>query len=106
MAAAKPAFAAGTVPEASGLAPNSPNPFNSATLITYHLSGAGPVKLVIFNVLGQSVRTLVDESRAAGSYQVRWDARDDGGLLLSTGVYIARLTYPGGAQTQRLLYLK
>ncbi|MDE2888879.1 MAG: T9SS type A sorting domain-containing protein [Gemmatimonadota bacterium] len=105
-AAAKPAFAADAVPEASGLAPNSPNPFNSATLITYHLAGEGAVKLVIYNVLGQPVRTLVDESRAAGSYQVRWDARDDGGALLSTGVYIARLSYPGGAQTQRLLYLK
>ena len=106
VAAAKPAVAAGTVPEASGLAPNSPNPFNSATIITYRLSSPGPVKLVIFNVLGQPVRTLVDESRAAGSYQVRWDARDEGGVLLSTGVYIAHLSYPGGAQTQRLLYLK
>ncbi len=106
VAAAKPVFETGTVPEASGLSPNSPNPFNSATLITYHLAGAGPVKLVIYNVLGQPVRTLVDESRAAGSYQVRWDARDDGGAMLSTGVYIASLSYPGGVQTQRLLYLK
>ena len=105
-AAAKPAFAVEAVPEASGLAPNSPNPFNSATLITYHLSGAGPVKLVIYNVLGQPVRTLVDESRAAGTYKVKWDARDEDGALLSTGVYIAHLSYPGGAQSQRLLYLK
>ena len=105
-AAAKPAFAAEVVPDAGGLSPNSPNPFNSATLITYHLSGAGPVKLVIYNVLGQPVRTLVDESRAAGSYHVTWDARAEGGVLLSTGVYIARLTHPGGVQTQRLLYLK
>ena len=105
-AAAKPAFAAETLPEASGLAPNSPNPFNSATLITYHLSSPGPVKLVIYNVLGQPVRTLVDETRGAGTYHVRWDARDDGGALLSTGVYIAHLSYPGGAQNQRLLYLK
>ena len=104
--AAKPAFAAEEVPEASGLAPNSPNPFNSATLITYHLSSAGPVKLVIYNVLGQPVRTLVDASRAAGRYQVKWDARDKSGALLSTGVYVARLSYPGGVQTQRLLYLK
>ena len=106
VAAAKPAIGAEAVPEASGLSPNSPNPFNSATLIAYHLSGAGPVKLVIYNVLGQPVRTLVDASRVAGSYRVRWDARDDGGVLLSTGVYIARLSYPGGVQTQRLLYLK
>ena len=105
-AAAKPAFGAEAVPEASGLAPNSPNPFNSATLIAYHLSSPGPVKLVIYNLLGQPVRTLVDETRTAGSYQVRWDARDESGALLSTGVYIAHLSYPGGAQTQNLLYLK
>ncbi len=106
VAAAKPVFEAETVPEASGLSPNSPNPFNSATVIAYHLSSEGPVQLVIYNVLGQPVRTLVDETRGAGRYQVKWDARDDGGALLSTGVYIARLSYPGGVQTQRLLYLK
>ena len=95
-----------TVPEVSGLAPNFPNPFNSATLITYHLSSPGPVQLVIYNVLGQPVRTLVDQSQAAGSYQIRWDVLDQRGVSLSTGTYIARLSYPGGVQTQRLLYLK
>ena len=106
VAAAKPAVGAEAAPEASGFSPNSPNPFNSATLITYHLSSPGPVQLVIYNVLGQPVRTLVDQTRGAGRYQVKWDARDEGGALLSTGVYIARLTYPGGAHSQRLLYLK
>ena len=95
-----------TVPEVSGLAPNFPNPFNSATLITYHLSSPGPVQLVIYNVLGQPVRTLVDASQAAGSYQIRWDALDQRGVSLSTGIYIARLSYPGGVQTRRLIYLK
>ena len=95
-----------TVAQASGLAPNFPNPFNSATLITYHLSSPGPVQLVIYNVLGQPIRTLVDESQAAGSYQIRWDVLDQRGGSLSTGIYIARLSYPGGVQTQRLLYLK
>ncbi len=95
-----------TVPEVSGLAPNFPNPFNSTTLITYHLSSPGPVQLVIYNVLGQPVRTLVDQSQAAGSYQIRWDVLDQRGVSLSTGIYIARLSYPGGVQTQRLLYLK
>ena len=105
-AAAKPAFTAEAVPETSGLSANSPNPFNSATLITYRLASPGPVKLVIYNVLGQPVRTLVDQTRGAGAYRVSWDARDDEGALLSTGVYIARLNYPGGVATQRLLYLK
>ena len=106
LAAGKLAIAAEGVPEASGLSPNVPNPFNSATLLTYRVSSPGPVNLMIYNVLGQAVRTLVDASHAAGAYQVRWDARDEGGVLLSTGVYIARLSYPGGVQTQRLLYLK
>ena len=110
LAATKPVLVAETVaetvPEVSGLAPNFPNPFNSATLITYHLSSPGPVQLVIYNVLGQPVRTLVDQSQAAGSYQIRWDVLDQRGVSLSTGIYIARLSYPGGVQTQRLLYLK
>ena len=112
LTASKPVVAAETVtvsetvPEVSGLAPNFPNPFNSATLITYHLSSPGPVQLVIYNVLGQPVRTLVDQSQAAGSYQIRWDVLDQRGVSLSTGIYIARLSYPGGVQTQRLLYLK
>ena len=104
--AAETVLSAETVPEVGGLAPNFPNPFNSATLITYHLSSPGPVQLVIYNVLGQPVRTLVDESQAAGSYQIRWDVLDQRGVSLSTGIYIARLSYPGGVQTQRLLYLK
>ena len=62
LTASKPVLAAATVPEVSGLAPNFPNPFNSATLITYHLSSPGPVQLVIYNVLGQPVRTLVNQS--------------------------------------------
>ena len=112
LAASKPVLAAETVavsetvPEVSGLAPNFPNPFNSATMITYHLASPGPVQLVIYNVLGQPVRTLVDASQAAGSYQIRWDVLDQRGVSLSTGIYIARLSYPGGVQTQRLLYLK
>ena len=99
-------LAAAKVAATSGLAPNVPNPFNSATQIAYHLSSPGPVRLVIYNVLGQPVRTLVDQFQAAGSYQVQWDARDQRGVSLSSGVYITRLSYPGGEQTQRLLYLK
>ncbi len=102
----EPLAAAKAVAATSGLAPNVPNPFNSATQIAYHLSNPGPVRLVIYNVLGQPVRTLVDQFQAAGSYQVQWDARDQRGVSLSSGVYITRLSYPGGVQTQRLLYLK
>ena len=89
-----------------GLLPNAPNPFNASTLIPYRLVTPGAVRLEIYNLLGQPVRTLVDQFQDAGSYRVPWDARDQGGATVAAGVYIVRLHYPGGVQTQRLLYLK
>lgn len=94
------------LPALSGLAPNYPNPFNSGTRLVYRLADPGPVRLEVFNVLGQRVRTLVDEFRKAGSYEVHWDARDQGGAPAAAGVYVTRLQHPGGEQTRRLLLLK
>ena len=64
------------------------------------------MRLEIYNVLGQRVRTLVEKFQNAGSYQVRWDARDQDGPLAAVGVYVARLQYSGGEQTRPLLLLK
>ena len=100
--ASKPALADGP----PGLAPNAPNPFNASTLIPYRLDADGPVRLVIYNLLGQSIRTLVDEAQAAGAYRVRWDARDGRGAAVAAGVYFIRLHYPDGVQTRRMLYLE
>ncbi len=84
----------GGLPAASGLDPNYPNPFNGVTRITYRLADPGPVRLDVYNVLGQPVHTLVSEVQAAGVYQVSWDARDQRGAEAGTGVYLARLQYP------------
>ena len=100
------AAAAKVVATSSGLAPNFPNPFNSRTLIPYRLATPGAVRLEIYNLLGQPIRTLVDQYQDAGFYKVHWDARDRRGALVSAGMYLVRLHYPGGVQTQRLLYLK
>ncbi len=91
---------------ASGLDPNFPNPFNASTQIAYRLATPGPVRLEIYNVLGQPVHTLVDGFQAAGFHQVHWDARDQWGVPVAAGVYLSRLHYPGGVQTRRLLLLK
>ncbi len=93
-------------PATSSLSPNYPNPFNTSTQIAYHLATPGPVRLTIYNILGQPVRTLVNQFQPAGFYQVRWDARDQRGTALAAGVYLVRLHYPGGEQTRRLLLLK
>lgn len=92
-------------PEA-GLAPNFPNPFNSSTLIVYQLADPGPVRLEIFNSLGQHLRTLVADTQAAGRYVIQWDARDRRGEDVAAGVYLMRLLHPGGVDARRMLYLK
>ena len=88
------------------LLPNYPNPFNSSTQIAYRLAAPGLVRLTIYNALGQAVRTMVDQVQGPGEYQVAWDARDQQGTLVASGVYLMRLQYPSGRQTRRLLCLK
>ena len=85
----------------SSLGPNVPNPFNQTTQIPYRLVEPGRVRLVIYNAVGQPVRTLVDGFREAGSYEVVWNAGD-----IASGVYWARLSGPRSAATRRLLLLK
>ena len=83
------------VPTAYALSDNYPNPFNPATSIQYSvISGQSPphVSLKIYNLLGQEVRTLVDEVQEAGYYRVYWDGNDDRGEQVSSGMYFYRLT--------------
>ena len=95
-----------TVPTQTALLANYPNPFNSRTHIAYRLAAPGPVRLSVYNALGQPVRALVDEFQDAGAYQVAWDARDDRGASVSSGVYLTGLRHAHGMQARRLLYLK
>ncbi len=79
------------VAEDVALVHNYPNPFNSATTIKYALPQASAVRLDIFNVAGQMVRTLVAKRQEAGRYAVHWDATDDRGHRVSSGIYFYRL---------------
>ncbi len=94
------------LPTRTVLQANYPNPFNSTTQLPYRLAAPGPVRLVIYNTLGQPVRILVDEFQAVGRYQVQWDGRDQYGSAVAAGVYVGRLHFPGEVQTRRMLYLK
>lgn len=96
-----------TRPEAFALANNYPNPFNPATTIKYALPEASTVRLEVFNVVGQVVRTLVADHQNAGRYVVQWDAANDNGHSLSSGIYFYRLQAGGEfLEVKKMLLLK
>ena len=96
-----------TRPEVFALANNYPNPFNPATTIKYALPQAADVALTVYNVLGQPVRTLVAEHQSAGRYVVEWDATNNSGHSLSSGMYFYRLEAGGEfREVKKMLLLK
>ncbi len=81
------------LPDKFALYQNYPNPFNSSTTIKYELPvGEHQVRLMIYDLLGHKVRSLVDEdNQQAGAYQINWNGRDDAGKAVTSGVYFYRL---------------
>lgn len=94
------------VPDQYELKQNHPNPFNASTLIQFTNRRDGRVKLEVFNILGQSVRTLMDEWRAYGTYAVDWDGRDQNGRAVSSGMYFYRLTSGEFSDVKKMVLLK
>ncbi|MBD3224988.1 MAG: T9SS type A sorting domain-containing protein, partial [Caldithrix sp.] len=81
---------------------NYPNPFNPSTTIRYALPKASDVQLIVYNMLGQKVATLVSQKQSPGTYTAQWDASD-----FASGIYIYRLkTDQGFTQAKRLLLIK
>ncbi len=80
-----------TIPEEFSLSQNYPNPFNPNTTIEYFLPKDAKVKLVIYNILGEEVITLVNDHKSAGIYKINWNAKDNFGRSLSSGVYFYEL---------------
>jgi hypothetical protein len=85
---------------------NYPNPFNPETTIEYSLPVNSDVKLIIYSVLGERVRTLLQTHQAAGNYKVQWDGRSDTGTKVSTGIYFYELTAFGTKKIRKLLLLQ
>ncbi len=95
------------VPEEFALKANYPNPFNPSTNIDYQLSEAGHVSLVIYDLTGNVVSTLVNENQPGGYYKAVWNGRNSRGMPVATGVYFYRLT--AGAdfvETQKMVLMK
>jgi Ca-activated chloride channel homolog len=100
------AASAGNVPGETQLLQNYPNPFNPSTTIRYRLESMSPVPvaLIVYDVLGRSVRTLVAETKTAGEYFVEWNGMDDRGRPVASGTYLYRLT-AGTQLTTRAMVL-
>ena len=94
------------LPDQYGLNRNAPNPFNPSTLIGYQLPEAGLVRLAIYNLLGQEVRVLVNETKEAGSFTATWDGTDALGRRVASGVYLYRIHAGEFSASRRMLLLK
>ena len=94
------------VPTAFALAQNYPNPFNPETTITYDVAEGSPVRLEVYNVMGQLVHTLVNEQQAAGRYRVVWSGMDAQSRQVASGVYFYRLQTEGFSAVKKLMLLK
>jgi hypothetical protein len=94
--------------EGFSLSDNYPNPFNPETKIRYTVDNgkARPVVLRVYNVLGQTVKTLVDEPKARGIYEVTWDGRDESGDEVASGVYFYKLEAGDFVQTKKMVLIR
>ncbi len=94
------------IPTVFSLGQNYPNPFNPLTQIPYEVDQSGNTTIDIYNVLGQLVRTLVDDWREPGSYIVEWDGRADNGQRVVSGVYLYQLRLGSQEQSRKMIFLQ
>jgi flagellar hook assembly protein FlgD len=85
---------------------NRPNPFKQRTVINFQLSMPGHVSIIIYNVAGQRVRTLVDQFQVPGYHVESWDGRDDRARALASGVYVYRLQAGGASAVRRMTMIR
>lgn len=93
-------------PGRASLYQNRPNPFRSATALAYQLPARQHVRVSVYNVAGQRVRTLVDGVQEAGSHSVAWDGRDNANSRVSAGVYFCALETDGGVISRKMILVK
>ena len=95
-----------SLPKSFELLQNYPNPFNPGTTIKYQLPKSTEVSLKIYNLLGQLVKTLVDEKQAAGHYTVRWDGRDNNRRQVASGVYFVSLRTKHFVKSNKMIIMR
>jgi hypothetical protein len=94
------------LPALFSVAQNYPNPFNSRTVIQFELSQAAPVRIDIFNALGQRVNTLANCRYAPGRHSVVWSGENAGGTEVASGVYFYRVQSGSQVTSRKMVLLK
>lgn len=84
----------------------APNPFNPRTTFSFGLDAPEHVRLVVYNIRGEMIRTLVDGRLTAGGHEYRWDGRDEGGASVASGFYLVRFEIGPEVQTAKVTLLK
>ena len=85
---------------------NYPNPFNPETTICYRLPHVEHITLTVFDLYGKKIKTLVNENKASGQYQVSWNGKYENGESVASGVYVYRMTAGAFVQGRKMLLVK
>jgi len=94
------------LPKNYGLTQNYPNPFNSQTNIEFQVPNQSIIKLEIYNILGQKIRTLVNQEISPGNYSVSWNGKNDFGESVNSGIYFIKFSSDSFSDTKKMTLLK
>ncbi len=95
-----------SIPASCALEQNFPNPFNSATMIKYQLAEPSKVILTIFNLAGQQIIQLIDETQDAGTFQLLWDGNDQARIPVASGIYLLQIQTDNFLMAKKLLLIR
>jgi hypothetical protein len=94
------------MPLSFNLFQNYPNPFNPTTTFTFDLPKLSNVNLIIYDITGRKICTLISSTYPAGSHQIQWDGTDDHGNALASGIYVYRIEAGKYVQSRKMMLLK
>ncbi len=99
-------LADGLTPKSYNLEANYPNPFNPSTTVKYYIAKPGKTSIKIYNLRGEEIKTIVNETQAAGAYSAIWNGVNNSGQTVASGVYIVTLKSGDFIQSRRVTLLK
>jgi len=85
---------------------NYPNPFNTSTVINFIIPKTDNVTMVVYNLMGQKIRTLLKNKLGAGNHFVRWNGKDNKGNMVSSGIYFYRLEWGNCIETKKMILMR